>query len=409
MSALRASCAVSTVRLGHACTFQLVPPVEASRAEPLSRWEIACGMATGVHGDSRQLDRATSGSVLAALSVAALRGLGQSPCLVSFSGGFDSTLVLAVATGVARERGLPDPVPVTLRFPSVASTDESSWQEGSIAHLGLSDWVRIDLADELDFLGEIATDGLGHHGLLWPANAHVHQPIFARASGGTVLTGLDGDGLFGSWRWQRARVAMERAAPLEGRDPFRVLLATAPRSVKTAILTQRRPFHASWLRPRAARQLRLRLAREAASEPNRWDERVAWYARRRYLELGVQSLALLASDHDVRVVHPLLDPHFLSALATRGGATGFGTRTEAMRALFGDVFPPALLKRRTKAEFGGALWGPKAREFATSWDGSGLDTSLIDPEQLRHTWAQPNPPLGAATLLQAAWLAQTEP
>ena len=378
---------------------------QAVGAAPLTRWELAAGSAIDAHRDVAVLPKRPAGAVVDGLEAAMLGALASSPCLVSFSGGFDSSLVLAVATRAARRHGLGDPLPVTLRFPGVASAEESWWQELVIEHLGLSEWERIEIGDELDFLGELAMDGLRRHGLLWPANAHVHAPIFARARGGSVLTGLDGDGLFGGWRWQRARTAIERSKRLEPRDAVRVALAKAPQPVKAAVLTARRPFHADWLRPQARLRLRVQLAQAAAGEPNRWDERVAWYAGRRYLALGVHSLALLASDAGAQVVHPLLDPEFLAALAARGGSVGFGTRRQAMRELFADVLPPALLERRTKAEFGGALWGPRAREFGANWDGSGLDSSLIDPDRLQHTWARPNPPLAAATLLQAAWLA----
>jgi hypothetical protein len=146
---------------------------------------------------------------------------------------------------------------------------------------------------------------------------------------------------------------------------------------------------------------------EAGTEPNRWDARVEWYARRRYLRLGVHSLALLADAHDALVVHPLLDPAVLANLAARGGRCGYGTRGQAMSSLLGDLLPSELFARRTKGEFGRALWGEQARAFATDWDGRGLDLDLIEPEALAKAWQAENPPLAAATLLQAAWLAAT--
>jgi asparagine synthase (glutamine-hydrolysing) len=325
--------------------------------------------------------------------------------MVSFSGGLDSSVVLALAVRAARDHGLPEPVPVSLRFPGVPAADERHWQELTVARLRLGDWERIEISDELDFLGRIATTGLIEHGLLWPANAHFHVPVFARAAGGSVLTGLDGDGLLGSWRWQRARAALERRREAEPRDALRVLLATSPPWLRATGLLARRPLRAGWLSARARLRLRARLAIEAAREPNRWDERLAWYVRRRYLQLGVHSLALLAGRHDVQVVHPLLDRSFLAALAARGGRAGFGDRRGATRLLFGELLPAELLERRTKGEFGEALWGERARAFAASWNGDGVDRELVDADALRSVWRQRNPPLGAATLLQAAWLA----
>ena len=371
----------------------------------LSDLELAAGTAIG--GESTVPLPGTALDAREALEQACVAALVREPCIVSFSGGRDSSAVLATAVRVARERGLAAPIPVSLRFPDVPSTEESSWQELVIRHMRLTDWVRIEIGDELDFLGPWARAGLSKHGLLWPANAHFHSPIFERAGGGSVLTGLDGDGLLGGWRWRRAQAVLERRARPAPRDVMRVALALAPESVRAARLARRQQLHVSWLRPDARRLLAGLLARERASEPRPWPARVAWFAGRRYLKLGVHSLALLAEAHDVEVHHPLLDPTFLSALAARGGPAGYGTRQEATRALFGDLLPAELVVRPTKGEFGMALWGPQARRFAAHRDGAGVDPELVDADLLRAVWSKPNPPLGAATLLQHAWLEAT--
>jgi asparagine synthase (glutamine-hydrolysing) len=375
------------------------------RALALTRWELAAGTAIGADETAPRLPAPGDGSEREALAAAILPALERSPCVVSFSGGVDSSAVLALAVRVARERGLADPVPVSLRFPGVRSTEESEWQELVVAHLGLSDWQRIEIGGELDFLGEVARAGLAAHGLLWPANAHFHMPVFARAAGGSVLTGLDGDGLFRGWRWQRARAALARPGAAEPRDALRVALASAPPALRAAVILSRLPAQRPWLRGPADWRVRARLAVAAGSEPSRWDTRIPWYARQRYLKLGLHSLALLAAAHHVDVVHPLLDPGVLATLAARGGRAGYGTREQAMGRLFGDLLPRALLARRTKGEFGAALWGEQARTFAANWDGRGLDLDLVDPEALARVWCRDNPPLAAATLLQAAWLA----
>jgi hypothetical protein len=375
------------------------------RALALTRWELASGLAIGGDPSAGEVQPADGRTERGALEVALLPALERQPCVVSFSGGRDSSVVLALAVRAARKRGLPDPIPVTLRFPGVQSTQESEWQELVVSHLALSDWHRLELSDELDHLGAIAQAGLVANGLLWPPNAHFHVPIFAQAAGGAVLTGLDGDGLFRGWRWQRARIALSGRARAEPRDALRILLAAAPPPVRAAAIVGRLRTHVSWLRPAANRQLRETLALDAGREPNRWDARVGWYAGRRYLQLGVHSLGLLAEPHHVRVIHPFLDAGFLSTLAARGGRAGYGTRSQAMSTLFGDLLPSAVLQRRTKGEFGAALWSERARRFAADWDGQGLDLELLDPEALAHAWRATNPPLAAATLLQAAWLA----
>src|SRR4051812_39991790 len=69
--------------------------------------------------------------------------LARTPCMVAFSGGRDSSLVLAVATDVARRDGLPEPVPLTRVFPSDAETHETDWQEQGIRHLWLAQGGRL--------------------------------------------------------------------------------------------------------------------------------------------------------------------------------------------------------------------------------------------------------------------------
>jgi len=372
-------------------------------ALPLSPLEHASGVVIGAGpavalGPPRGTPRQT-------LERAIAPALGREPCMVSFSGGGDSSAVLAVAVDTARKRGLALPIPVSLRFPGLPAAEETHWQELVVRHLGLTDWVRIELGGELDFLGQAARAALEECGLLWPANAHFHLPVFERAAGGSVLTGLDGDGLLGGWRWQRGQAVIKRHVKPEPRDGVRAALALAPASVRMAALVLRQPLVVSWLRPRARRRLRRRLAQELANEPRDWPARVAWYARRRYLQLGVHSLALLASRYDVDVRHPLLEPAFLSAVAADAGPAGYGTRLGASRALFGDLLPAESVERCTKAEFGAALWGPQARAFADQWDGIGVDPELVDADRLRLAWQQPNPPLFAATVLQGAWLA----
>lgn len=59
--------------------------------------------------------------------------LGRPPCLLAFSGGRDSSALLAVAVSVAHREGLPLPIP--LIYPGVAGTDESSWQYMILDHL----------------------------------------------------------------------------------------------------------------------------------------------------------------------------------------------------------------------------------------------------------------------------------
>jgi asparagine synthetase B (glutamine-hydrolysing) len=342
-----------------------------------------------------------------AIEQAVREALERPPCVVSFSGGLDSSAVLAVAAATARRHGLPDPVPVTLRFPGHPYAEESDWQELVIGHLGIQDWQRIEIHDELDFLGALGRDLLAELGVLWPANAHFHEPIFRAAPGGSVLTGVDGDGLFGGSRWRRAHQVISRSERPQARDLLRVGLAFSPRPLRRAVLTRRPIGGAPWLLPRARWEVERALADEDAAEPVRWDRRMRWFGTRRYLHVAAASLELLAHRHDVAVRHPLVDPRFLAALARHRGRVGYASRAHAVHDLFGDLLPPRLLMRRTKAEFGTAMWGPATRRFVEEWDGgSGIDATLVDAQALRSAWRGEHPPLPSVTLLQRAWLAQ---
>ena len=84
--------------------------------------------------------------------------LANPPCVIAFSGGRDSSALLAVAVDLARREGWPLPIPVTLCF-SGAATEETGWQEMVLRHLRLDDWVRMQIGEELDLLGPLATVG----------------------------------------------------------------------------------------------------------------------------------------------------------------------------------------------------------------------------------------------------------
>ena len=70
-----------------------------------------------------------------------------------------------------------------------------------------------------------------------------------------------------------------------------------------------------------------------------------------------------------------------------------------------DLLPDDVLTRPTKATFNGAFWSVHARAFAERWNGDGVDTGLVDPEQVRRAWVAEQPPPNAFALVQQAWLA----
>ena len=75
-----------------------------------------------------------------------------------------------------------------------------------------------------------------------------------------------------------------------------------------------------------------------------------------------------------------------------------------MERLFGDLLPPALLRRPHKATFGAPVWGPEVRSFAASWDGTGVDERHVDAPSLRAEWLRPHPNFMTVLLLHTAWM-----
>src|SRR5262249_6690700 len=151
--------------------------------------------------------------------------------------------------------GLPLPVPVTHRFPAAAGTEESDWQELVVRHLGLDDWWRVELSPELDAVGPVAASVIERHGLLWPCNTYFHDPIFAGAAGGAVLTGIGGDEAFMGSRWDHAAAVLSGRRRPVPRDVLRVGFALAPAAVKGALLRRGLSELFPWLQPAAQREV----------------------------------------------------------------------------------------------------------------------------------------------------------
>ena len=342
---------------------------------------------------------------LEALEQAILPALGHPPCVVAFSGGRDSSTILAVASRAARREGLPLPIPVTACFPDAPDTDETRWQEMVVRMLRLPDWHRRVFTDELDLLGPLAQSVLRRHGLMWPAGAYFHYALMEDARGGTLLTGIDGDTVFGEWRWARAAAVLNRRVRPQKRDALRIAFALAPHSVRMRRLRRREPLDLPWLRPGARAEIENLWAAERAAEPRTWSARVGWYARRRYLAATRATWSVLAADAGARALHPFLDGRFLAALARAGGRAGFPDRTTAMRALFSGTLPDVLLARSTKALFDAVFWGPRCQAFVESWTGEGIPHDLVDEAALRQNWRSESPDARTDLLLHAAWLA----
>lgn len=368
----------------------------------LTDLEVAAGFPFGeVRGSTLPLER----DPVRVLEQVIATALEREPCVVSFSGGRDSSAVLAVACRVARAEGLALPIPITLRFPDSPEADEAEWQDLVVRHLKVPEWTRLEFTSELDLIGPVARDVLQRHGLLWPPNTHFHVPILEHARGGSVLTGIDGDGVFASWRWQRlAQVLAGRARPRRS-DLRRLALGLVPSPVRRAVDLRSPGSELPWLRPHTQEHLDRALASESAREPMRWHRWVPWYWSRRGMHMVLESFGLLAAEADVVPVHPFAHPRFLGALASHSRILGPGDRTAIMRLLSADVLPGEVVARRSKAVLNEPFWNRHSREFAAGWGGDGVDSALVDPEAVQREWLDPSPHAAASTLLQAAWLA----
>ncbi|HWI08617.1 MAG TPA: asparagine synthase-related protein [Solirubrobacteraceae bacterium] len=371
----------------------------AVAALSLSPLDVACGLAL----DPRPQPRppalpATTSTPERALLDAVRPALRRPPCLVSFSGGRDSSLVLAAAVRVAREEGLAPPIPVTNRFPGAPDADESRWQEQVIAQLGLADWRRLELDDELDAVGPYARRMLREHGLLWPFNVHFHLPLLDLARGGSLLTGLGGDQLLDVLRPPRQRTRARRLA--------HAALVRAPRPVRAAVIAARDPLQAPWMRPAAARAATRAMAAQLSARPRApLAARMEYELSLRYLRVTRQSLAVCAAAGDVLLAHPLCAPQLWSAVARAcAPRDGFPGDERALRALFGALLPDGLAARTDKASFDAVFYNRHGRAFARGWDGGGVPHELVDAEALRGGWLSDAPPCLSLTLMQAAWL-----
>jgi asparagine synthetase B (glutamine-hydrolysing) len=383
-----------------------------TKPEPyeLTPLDIASGVVLGHEPSSSESDEPAvvrnGAGPIEALERAILPALVRPPCLVSFSGGCDSSAVLGVAARLARREGLPLPIPATNRFPEVTTSDESNWQELVVAHVGVDDWIKLEFTHELDSVGPIAGRVLRRHGLLWPFNTHFHVPLLEAAGGGSLLTGVGGDEVLSRSRWERASAVMTGQVMPEPRDVLRVGFAVSPHAVRARVLRKRIPAGFPWLRERACREVTAAWAAEAAAEPIRWKARFRWLRGIRYRKASKSSLALVAADSDVRIVHPLSDVQFSAALARLPRRRRFSNRNQAMQLLFSDVLPSEILVRRTKAWFDAAFFNRHSESLVECWNGEAVDSELVDSHKLRAVWTSPQPDALTFTLMQAVWLAR---
>jgi asparagine synthetase B (glutamine-hydrolysing) len=381
-------------------------------ADQLTPLEVAASVVFGSDPHVRLPDRDDALSPREALEQSLLSALRRPPCLIAFSGGRDSSALLALAAHVAAREALPRPVPITARYPGLAEAEEDTWQEHVIEHLGLQDWIVLTFEDEVDLVGPVARDLMMRRGLPYPYNLHLQAPLVANAAGGSFITGFGGDEAF--MPAARPVAVLARHVRPTPRDVLRIAAAVAPRSVRRWRLAKSESLAFPWLSHEANRRLTLYWIEEALGLPLRWDAAVACRWRSRYMQLTIATLSQLGADVDVQVHQPFADAAVIGALAAAWGMRGFRSRTVALEALFGDLLPAEVPRRGTKASFNSVLWNKHSQAFAAELLEQGLESALreaglgavVDPRALRDHWTAPKPAANSFLLLQACWLAE---
>jgi asparagine synthetase B (glutamine-hydrolysing) len=379
----------------------------------LTPLETATAVLFGRAAESPPLERRTGRSPMEALELALLEALQQAPCLVAFSGGRDSSALLAVAVRVAREHGLEPPVPVTLRFPDAGLTAEDEWQELVARRLGCADWLRLEHRDELDLIGPEASRTMAWDGLPYPYNLHLLLPMLEAAGGGALVTGVGGDQVLNA-AGRELDVLAGRVRPVP-RDGLRIAAGAAPAALRRPVLRGRIRLTLPWLSEAGDAALNVAALEQEARRPLRWDARLREMWRSRVFRLMVDRIAMLGRHVEANVVHPFLDARFVAALAGSGGATGFADRSAAMKALFAGELPDRVNTRGTKASFDEVLFNRHSRAYVDALDEGRLAAlldalgagELVDPAALLGHWRSERPIANSFLLLQACRLAET--
>ena len=270
--------------------------------------------------------------------------------------------MLAIAVQLARREGLELPVPATIRMRGSANGDESVLQERVVIRLGLTEWIRLQLEEEFDLVGPVATAALRRHGFLWPSDAYLWTPLLEWAFGGSLITGVG-------------------HSSAVGEPPAFVYRDLRP---------------SPWLRPSAKRDVRTLWMGDAAARRRRAQRDLGWWLRLRQVRARIDLLRRLGAARRVEVCNPLLDPGFLAALAA------LPERSEPEPVLLEGLRPA----RSTPTVWAVALWGAASRELAAGWHGEDVDQNLVDIDALALNWSLSQPDPRTYLLLQSIALAR---
>ena len=376
-----------------------------ANASKLTRLELVTGWAVGPDRRAPDIAEVESGAdPVSELERALAAAVSKPPCYIAFSGGRDSSVLLALATRVARREGFDDPVPLTMRFDEVPEGEESAWQFDVMNHLRLKEWKLLRQGRDVDLIGEEWRRSLNENGLQWPPSAHGLLPLQRAARGGSFVHGDGGDQVFAGWSRAAIHDAIARRRRFRLRDTRGLIRAYAPERLRQKIETRLAPTPAPWLISSGRRVWARHQGRAHAAEPRTWPEFLRWTRQERATCLMLETLERQTRHAGAELFTPFWDPAFLSSLGRWGGRLGRGGRTALMMPLFRDLLPEHVLRRSTKAHFTRAFFNEPTRQFAREWDGPVPESAVVLREPLRRAWLSDLPPNTSAMLLQASWL-----
>ncbi len=348
---------------------------------------------------------AHSGSLFDVLVGFIAKELDDRPVYVEFSGGCDSSVIIAAAQAACRAANHDDPIPLTYRYPLQPETDESDYQDAVLTHLGLGVGHRISITSEFDLLGPVAQRCMERHGLAWPAAGMVRTGVWEQLEPGTLLSGEGGDDALGPRRIAGLARAMRE---LKRRRP-RAVAGNLVRTIGPRGQRMRRfDFKAGeWLSAAEGKRFVALAAADPVGEPLSNGEFATWFTNRPAVRLANHQLIAMAASANQRFVAPFMDPAFVCAVDDLSPRWQLLDRRAVLRMHFADHLPKQLIDRTDKRFMSGVFFNEHAREFARHWDGR-IFVSGIDSEALRSHWTTAERDAVSALsfmLLQAAWMA----
>ena len=358
--------------------------------------EAAAGIPFGGPPAPRRGSAGVVPDVFAALVASFAEPVRSGPCAVWLSGDDGTAVVMAAAVEAARRAGADPPIAVT---PWHASVPADPFAETLVRHLGIEDWRRPEIKDELGLLGPVARDALRRHGPMFPSIAHLFVPLLREARGGTLLSGH----ALNEWwvLWRGAAVARALRRRRFRRSDLQALAALAPLPVRRRLATRiAAGMDIPYLLPGPRAEATRLAVDDLITTPLGADAAARLAGARACIPDALGIYDRLAADHDARFVFALAAPPVVDAMAAQFGRLGCSGPGQWRRRVAPSL-PPRTVPAVSPSY--AHIWkDADTRAFIEAWDGSGVDVDLVDPEALRAAWRRGD--WRSGILLQSAWL-----